>query len=101
MTEESNNSGRLILQLYIAGDSPNSILARANLRAALGPFPDDEGTLEIIDVLQDPERALRERVLVTPTLVKVSPPPARRAIGNLKDRNALIVLLGARIRNGE
>lgn len=101
MKQLSDKPERLVLQLYIAGDSPNSILARANLRAALGHLSKDQATVEIIDVLQDPERALREHVLVTPTLVKLAPPPERRAVGNLRDREALLALLGALVANVE
>jgi circadian clock protein KaiB len=87
---------RLVLRLYVAGQSPNSILARANLDAALAALGDDSATLEVCDVLRDPARALKERVLVTPTLIRVSPQPELRVIGNLSDRQALLAGLFAR-----
>jgi circadian clock protein KaiB len=85
---------RLRVRLYIAGESPNSVAARANLRAALQPYPEHQVELEIIDVLSDPERGVQDKVLVTPMLVKVEPLPARRLLGNLSSRAALLGVLG-------
>lgn len=76
----------LVLRLYVAGDSPNSALARTNLRAFLARDPNRQVDLEIVDVLEDAERALGDRILVTPTLVKVAPSPECRVIGNLRDQ---------------
>jgi circadian clock protein KaiB len=85
---------RLVLCLYLAGDSPNSVLARSNLRAAIAHMAKEEVSLEIVDVLRDPARGLRDAVLVTPTLVRVEPRPEKRVIGNLRDRGALLAGLG-------
>jgi circadian clock protein KaiB len=84
----------LSLRLYVAGESPNSTLARAHLQAALAHVPKAEVTLEVIDVLRHPERGLDDRVLVTPTLIRLSPGPEQRVIGNLRDRSALFAGLG-------
>ncbi len=80
--------------LYLAGQSPNSSAARANLRGALSQFPDHAIDVELIDVLTDPARSLRDGVLVTPMLVKIAPLPERRILGNLRDRRALLDALG-------
>jgi circadian clock protein KaiB len=85
---------RLILRLYIAGDSPNSVRARDNLRAAIADHPQQDVSVELVDVLEDPQRALRDAVLVTPTLIRVAPAPERRVIGNLHDRSILLAGLG-------
>jgi circadian clock protein KaiB len=87
---------RLRVRLYVAGDAPNSAAAAANLRTALAEYPESEAHVEIIDVLHDAERALRDGILVTPMLVKVGPPPERRVLGNLNDRGALLRALGLR-----
>ena len=84
----------LSLRLFVAGDSPDSAIAIANLKAL---FPPDQGSqveLEIVDVQRDPSRAARDAILVTPTLLKVSPGPQCRILGNLKNRHALLGLLG-------
>jgi circadian clock protein KaiB len=83
----------MLLRLYVAGDSANSVMAKSNLLAALAHLARDAFKLELVDVLREPARALAEGVLVTPTLVKVSPVPERRIIGNLRDREALVIRL--------
>jgi circadian clock protein KaiB len=84
----------LRLRLYVAGHSPNSAAALGNL-AALG-----EGRLrgayelEVVDVLEAPEVALADGILVTPTLVKLAPLPACRIVGNLSDVDSVMLALG-------
>ncbi len=83
----------LVLRLYIAGETPNSMLAVTNLRAALGNRPYD---LEVVDVLTAPERALDDDVFVTPTLVRVSPEPRRTIVGSLaRSTDVIRVLAGS------
>jgi len=77
------------LRLYVAGDAPNSVAALVHLRAALAELPADRVDLEIIDVLQEPERGLRDDVLMTPMLVRHRPAPERRVLGNLGAARAL------------
>ena len=84
---------RVVLRLYVAGSSPNSAAAIANLKTL------DEGSpvqfeLEIVDVLQEPRRALSDGILVTPTLVKLSPSPSCRILGNLRDFQVVLRSLG-------
>jgi len=79
----------VVLRLYVAGSSPNSQLARKNLEAVLESLGLREVALEIIDVLEEPLRGLEDGVLVTPTLVRSSPPPVRRVIGNLSQHEVL------------
>jgi circadian clock protein KaiB len=54
--------------------------------------------LEIVDVLENPQRAEDEKILATPTLIKQLPPPLRRVIGDLSDKDK--VLLGLEVRPG-
>ncbi|HEX7476661.1 MAG TPA: circadian clock KaiB family protein [Polyangiales bacterium] len=85
---------QLRLRLYVAGEAPNSVAAIRHLRVLLADYPSHVAELEIIDVLQHPEPGAREGVLVTPTMIKLAPLPERRIIGNLKDTEALISMLG-------
>jgi len=84
----------LRVRLYVAGSSPHSLVAIANLRALLDDVAEIEAEVEIIDVLTDPDRGLRDGVMITPMLVKVQPAPERRLLGNLRDRGALLGTLG-------
>ncbi len=87
-------AGRLRLRLYVAGQSPNSSAALANLRSLLAEYPAYEVDLEVIDVLRDPDLGLRDGITVTPMLLKSEPPPERRLLGSLRDRVALLGALG-------
>ena len=91
---ENQRRLRLRLRLYVAGDALNSIGAIANLRAAIAECAGGEADIEIIDVLRDPDRGLRDGILVTPMLVKIEPLPERRLLGSLRDRQILLAVLG-------
>ena len=84
----------VVLRLYVAGGAPNSMQAIANLEAVCAEYLKDGHRLEIVDVIEDPRRAMAEGVLVTPSLVKLSPGPTAHVIGNLSDRKRLLLALG-------
>jgi circadian clock protein KaiB len=71
--------------LYTAGDSPNSVQAVSNLQALCRAHFPDHHRIEIVDLLQDPQRGLADGVTVTPTLVKIAPVPKQMILGNLSD----------------
>lgn len=71
--------------LFVAGRSPRSQQAIANLRRLCDEALGGAVRLTIIDVIDDPEAAEAERILVTPTLIKSSPAPRRRITGDLSD----------------
>jgi circadian clock protein KaiB len=82
------------LRLYIAGQAPNSVLAIANAKAIC----EDHYVgykLEIVDLMDHPLRALKDGIVVTPTLVRVLPEPTRKIIGTLSDREKVVLALGA------
>jgi circadian clock protein KaiB len=86
----------LQLRLYIAGNAPNSLAAIANAKAICDDHFASKHELEIVDLLQHPTRALADRIIVTPTLLKLSPLPVQRLIGNLSDRNQVLMLLASK-----
>lgn len=81
-------------RLYVAGDGPNSAQARSNLDAICRSYLPDWHDIEIVDVLREPKRALADRVLMTPTLVKLSPSPSRRIVGTLSQTEPVLQALG-------
>jgi len=83
---------RFVLKLYVNGQSPNGERAIANLRRICDEELGEHYEMQIIDVLEHPQLAEDQRIIATPTLIKESPPPLRRLIGNLSDREK--VLLG-------
>lgn len=82
------------LRLYITGRTGRSEAAVANLQRICDQVLPDGCDIEIVDVLDRPELAEEERVLVTPTLDKLLPLPVRRIIGDLSDDEAVIRGLG-------
>jgi circadian clock protein KaiB len=78
------------LRLYVAGALPNSLRARQNLQALCDAHLAGRYALEVIDVLEEPDRLLADGVVVTPTLVIAAPGPRRTVIGTLTDRDALL-----------
>lgn len=83
----------LKLRLYVAGRAPNSLAAITNLRSLL-PKSGVLIEVEIVDVLAEPARALVDRIVVSPTLVRVAPLPTARVVGNLSDLAAVRRALG-------
>jgi circadian clock protein KaiB len=81
-----------ILKLYITGRTSRSERAISNLKSICKEELDDQYELRVIDVLESPQLAEEDRILATPTLIKSLPPPIRRIIGDLSDKDK--VLLG-------
>lgn len=85
-----------VLRLYVAGEAPNSVQAVANLEAICREHLNQAYDLEIVDVLEHPQRAMAAGVLVTPTLTKVYPLPATQVVGNLSDTPKVLLAIGIR-----
>jgi circadian clock protein KaiB len=86
---------RMLLRLYIADNTQPSVKAMANLEAIRRNHLYGYADIEIVDILEDPIRTLVEGVLVTPTLVRLSPLPARRIVGDLSDTLEVLQALEA------
>jgi circadian clock protein KaiB len=84
----------LQMRLYVAGNAPNSLRAIANLAAICEEHLQHGYSLEVIDVLEHPLRALADGVLVTPSLTKLGPGPCTNVIGNLSDTSRVLLALG-------
>jgi circadian clock protein KaiB len=74
-----------VLRLYITGTTPRSLRAIANLRQLLANQEIESYDLEVIDIYQQPGAAAEHQIVAAPTLVKLSPAPVRRIIGDLSD----------------
>jgi circadian clock protein KaiB len=92
--ETIKTASTLILRLYVANSAPNSLLAIANLAIICDEYLHGNYTLEIIDVLDEPQRALADGILVTPSLAKLLPLPERKIVGNLSDKVVVRRMLG-------
>ncbi len=80
--------------LYVAGDAPNSLRAMANLEAICREHLSGRYDIEVVDVLSQPQRALTDGILMTPTLLKYAPAPERKIIGTLSQTTPVLEALG-------
>ena len=80
-----------ILKLYVAGNTPNSMRDLNTLREILESEFKGVYALKVIDVLKSPQLAEEDKILATPTLSKILPPPVRRIIGDLSDREKVLI----------
>jgi circadian clock protein KaiB len=81
------------LRLYIAGLSPNSVAAIANLKKICEDQLKGKYRIEVIDLLEKPQLARGDQIIAIPTLVRRLPPPVKKIIGNLsKAERALVGL---------
>lgn len=76
---------RPLLKLYVTGGTPRAEAAVATLRRLCDEVLEGEYELRVIDVLEQPQLAEEDRVLVTPTVIKQDPGPSRRVLGDLSD----------------
>jgi circadian clock protein KaiB len=81
-------------RLYIAGDTPNSALARVNLGALCRKYLVGRYKIQVVDVFKDPNRAMLDGVFMTPTLIKLAPSPVRMIVGTLSGSTATMEALG-------
>ena len=92
---------KYLLRLYVTGNSNRSQRAIANLFRICHEELSDQYKIEIVDVLEEPERAEQEKVLVTPTLIKQLPPPLQRIIGDLSNTDKVLLGLDLLIKDGQ
>lgn len=81
---------RGLLKLYVTGAAPNSQRAIRNLRRWCDEQLVGQYRLVVIDVMKQPKLAEDDKVLATPTLIRVSPLPARRLVGDLSDAEQVL-----------
>ena len=81
------------LRLYIAGQTPNSIAAIANLKKICEDQLKGKYRIEVVDLLKKPQLAKGDQIVAIPTLVRRLPPPVKKIVGNLsKTERALVGL---------
>jgi circadian clock protein KaiB len=80
-----------VLKLYVAGNTANSVRALKTLKNILETEFQGVYALKVIDVLKNPQLAEEDKILATPTLSKILPPPVRKIIGDLSDRERVLI----------
>jgi circadian clock protein KaiB len=92
-------STRYILKLYVAGQSPKSVNAIANIKKICEENLQGRYELEVIDLYLRPQLAQGDQIVAVPTLIKKLPPPLRRIIGDLSDTERVLVGLDIRSKD--
>jgi len=85
---------RYILRLFVTGILPNSVRAVVNIKAICDKYLKDRYELEIIDIYQQPDLALTEDIIAVPVLIKKSPFPEIKMIGDLSNTEKVMKGLG-------
>lgn len=88
--KDSGCRERWLFRLYIAGQSPESLAALNNIRSILEEYLPGCHELTVMDVVQYPLTAIKDGILVTPTLLKIYPHPFVRIVGNLNDQEQVV-----------
>lgn len=87
------------LRLYVAGQSPRSIAAFANLKKICEEHLSGRYNIEVVDLVQHPQLAAGDQIVAIPTLVRKLPQPLRRIVGDLRDTERALV--GLQLRPGK
>jgi circadian clock protein KaiB len=79
------------LRLYVAGQTPKSVRAFANLKQICEEHLAGQYRIEVIDLLENPHLGKRDQIVAIPTLIRKLPEPVRKIIGDLADRERVLV----------
>jgi circadian clock protein KaiB len=79
------------LRLYIAGQTPKSLAALANLKLLCNDHLKGRYEIEVVDLFKSPQLAAGDQILAVPTLVRKLPPPLKKIIGDLSDTERVLV----------
>jgi len=90
MEDQAEISVPYVFRLYITGASPNSTKAINNIKSICEKYLKNRYELEIIDVYKQPLMAKSEQLIALPLLIKLSPLPAKRLIGNMSDTDKVL-----------
>lgn len=93
-------TGEYNLRLYVAGQTPKSLAAIANLKKLCESNLAGRYTIEVIDLLVTPQLAAGDQIVALPTLVRRLPPPLKRVIGDLSNSERVLVGLDIRSKTG-
>ena len=95
-----DEDGNYSLRLYVAGQTPKSIAAFANLKRLCEEYLPGRYRIEVIDLMENPQLAAGDQILALPTLVRKLPSPLKRIIGNLSDKEKFLVGMDLKPEHG-
>lgn len=86
---------KLVFRLYVTDQAPSSVRAMANIRTICQEYLNDNYALEIVDATKEPLRAMEDGIILTPTLVKLSPEPRWTIVGDLSEDTRVLASMHA------
>jgi circadian clock protein KaiB len=92
-SDKRNDADHYELKLYIVGATLHSTLAIRNIKTICDKFLEGHYNLEIIDIYQHPSLSELQQIIAAPTLIKLSPLPKKRLIGDMSDTRAVLAAL--------
>ena len=94
LNSKTERRAHYVLRLYVTGSTPRSLKAISNLKKFCEENFPDEYDLEVIDIYKNPEAVREEHIIAAPTLIKKLPVPLRRFVGDLSNKQKLLVGMG-------
>lgn len=79
------------LVLYVAGTTPKSLDAFANLKKICEEYLKEQYSIEVVDLIKNPKLAKGDQIVAIPTLVRKLPPPLKKIIGDLSNKEKVLV----------
>lgn len=89
--QTNGTADQWVLRLYVAGQTHRSVTAFNNLKRLCETHLQESYTIEVVDLVKNPERAREDQIVAIPTLVKKIPMPLRKIIGDLSDTERTLV----------
>ena len=93
---EPQKRAEWILRLYVAGQTPKSMAAFANLKKICETHLQGQYEIEVVDLLVNPKLAQGDQIIAVPTLVRQLPPPVKKIIGDLAEEERVLIGLDVR-----
>ena len=91
MREGKRKAPRYVLRLYVAGTTPQSTRAVANIKAVCEEHLAGLYSLEVVDIYQQPKLARDEQIVAVPTLIKTLPRPLRMLVGDMSNLERVLI----------
>jgi len=90
-TDSEGKAKKWNLRLYVAGQTPNCVKAFSNLKQICEEHLKGRYTIEVVDLLEDPQLAKGHQITAIPTLIRQLPPPIKKIVGNLSKTERVLV----------
>lgn len=100
-SKKPSNPTPVTLRLYIAGQTPKSLTALANLKRICEQHMDGDYRIDVVDLMANPQLAATDQILAIPTLVRKLPEPMRKIIGDLSSTQRVLIALELSEQTGD